>query len=75
MTEAAAFTVRRTMRISVTTMEEAPVLSQVERAEMTASVKSAEAEIAAGNFVKHDPVTFVENLMAVQAKVPGQEPA
>ena len=51
----------------VTTMEEAPILSGKERAEMIASLKAAEARIAAGEYVEHDPDTFVDRLMDVRA--------
>ena len=55
--------------VAVTTMEEAPILSEKERAEMIASLKAAEARIAAGQYVEHDPETFVERLMEVRAAV------
>ena len=51
----------------VTTMEEAPILSGKERAEMIASLKAAEARIAAGEYVEHDPDTFVDRLMDIRA--------
>ena len=58
---------RRTARVPVTTMEEVPILSEEERAEMLASLKAAEARIAAGECVEHDPDTFVDRLMKVRA--------
>ena len=48
-------------------MEEVPILSDEERADMIASLKAAEARIAAGQYVEHDPDTFVERLMAIRA--------
>jgi hypothetical protein len=57
---------RRTA-VAVTTMEEAPIFSEKERAEMIASLKAAEARIAAGQYVEHDPETFVDRLMAIRA--------
>ena len=38
----------RTTMMPVTTMEEVPILSDAERAQMLASLKEAEAQIAAG---------------------------
>jgi hypothetical protein len=58
---------RRTAMVAVTTMEEAPILSEKERADMIASLKAAEARIAAGQYVEHDPETFVDRLMEVRA--------
>jgi hypothetical protein len=58
---------RRTARVPVTTMEEVPILSEEERAEMLASLKAAEARLAAGQCVEHDPDTFVDRLMKVRA--------
>ena len=57
----------RTVMIPVTTMEEMPVLSEAERAELIASLQEAEAEIAAGHYTVHDPATFVERLMGIRA--------
>ena len=58
---------RRTARVPVTTMEEVPVLSEKECADMLATLKAAEARIAAGQYVEHDHDTFVERLMQVRA--------
>ena len=41
---------RKTRFVPVTTMDEVPVLSEAERAELLASLKEAQAEIAAGDF-------------------------
>ena len=57
----------RTTMMPVTTMEEVPILSDAERAEMFASLKEAEAQITAGEYVAHDPSTFVERLMEIRA--------
>lgn len=53
--------------VPVTTMEELPILSEEERAEMLASLKAAEARIAAGQCAEHDPGAFVDRLMKVRA--------
>jgi len=58
----------RTMMVPVMTMEEVPVLSEAERAELIASLKAAEAEIAAGEYTVHDPETFVARMMSVRAE-------
>jgi hypothetical protein len=48
-------------------MEELPILSEEERAEMLASLKAAEERIAAGQGVVHDPGSFVDRLMKLRA--------
>ena len=58
---------RRTAMAPVTTMEEVPILSEEERSDMIASLKEAEARIAAGQYVEHDPDTFVDRLMEIRA--------
>ena len=55
---------RRTTMMAVTTMEEVPVLSEAERAEILASLKKAEAEIAAGQSVQYDSATFRARFIA-----------
>ncbi len=55
----------RTAMMPVTTMEEVPILSEEERAELIASLKEAEAQIAAGEFTVFDPTTFQEWLLSV----------
>lgn len=57
----------RTTMVPVTTMEEMPLPTEAERAEMIATLKAAEADIAAGNFVAHDSPTFVEHMLAIRA--------
>jgi hypothetical protein len=51
----------------VTTMEEVPIPSDDERAEMLASLKAAEERVAAGEYVVHNPETFVDEMMAIRA--------
>ncbi len=58
---------RRTAMMPVTTMEEVPILDEEERAEMLASLKEAEARIAAGDYVVHDSSTFVDQMLAMRA--------
>jgi hypothetical protein len=58
---------RRTAMVPVTTMEEVPILSEKERADMIVSLEAAEARIAAGQYVEHDPDTFVNHLMEIRA--------
>jgi hypothetical protein len=53
--------------VPVTTMEEVPILSEEERADMIASLEAAEARIAAGRYVEHDPDKFVDRLMEIRA--------
>ena len=51
--------------IPVTTMEEVPILSESERDEMIASLKAAEARIAAGQFVTYDAQAFHDRFVGV----------
>ena len=46
---------------------EAPILSEENRAEMVASLKAAQARIASGEVVEHNPDTFVDQMMAGRA--------
>ena len=55
------------MMVPVMTMEEVPILSDAERDELIASLKEAEARIAAGEYTVHNPETFVDELMKVRA--------
>jgi hypothetical protein len=55
----------RTAMMPVTTLEEVPILDDEERAEMLASLKEAEARIAAGEYVEYDPATFKDHLLAI----------
>jgi len=56
---------RRTTMVPVTTMEELPVLSDKERAELGASLKEAEARIEAGQGVDYDAKTFKRRLLDI----------
>ena len=67
MSTTANHKMRRTTMMPVTTMEEVPVVSDTERDDMISSLKAAEARIAAGQYVEHDPDTFVERLMDIRA--------
>jgi hypothetical protein len=58
---------RRRAMFPVTTMDVAPILSEEERAEMLASLKAAEARIAAGQYVEHDRESFVKRMLDVRA--------
>jgi uncharacterized protein (DUF58 family) len=55
----------RSTLIPVTTMEEVPVLTEQERAEMLAALKEAETRIDAGAYVVYDPATYKDRLMAI----------
>jgi hypothetical protein len=48
-----------------TTMEETPVLTEEERAEMLASLRDAELRISAGQYAEYDPSTFKDRLLAI----------
>jgi hypothetical protein len=52
----------RTTMVPVTTMEEVPVLSDKERAELRTSLEEAEGRIKAGQGVDYDPETFKKRL-------------
>ena len=56
---------RRTTTVPVTTMEEIPVLSDKERAELTASLKEAQARVRAGKAIDYDPKTFKDQLVGI----------
>ena len=56
---------RRTTMVPVTTMEEIPVLSARERAELLTSLKAAEGRIKAGKGVDYDPKTFKDRLIGI----------
>jgi hypothetical protein len=56
---------RRTTMVPVTTMEEIPVLSEEERAQLTASLEEAEARIKAGRAIYYDPRTFKDRLIGI----------
>ena len=54
---------RRTTMVPVTTMEEVPVLSEEERAELVAELKAAEGRIKDGQGIAYDPKTFKKRLI------------
>jgi hypothetical protein len=56
---------RRTTMVPVTTMEEIPVLSERERAELLASLKQAEKRVKAGKAVDYDPKAFKRRLIEI----------
>jgi hypothetical protein len=56
---------RRTTSVPVTTMEEIPVLSEKERADLVASLKEAEARIKAGKAIDYDRKTFKKRLLDI----------
>lgn len=56
---------RRTTMVPVTTMEEIPVLSDKERAELTTSLKEAEVHVKAGKAIDYDPKTFKDRLIGI----------
>ena len=53
------------MSVPVTTMEEIPVLSETERADLVASLKEAEARIQAGEGIDYDPKNFKKCLVDI----------
>jgi hypothetical protein len=56
---------RRTTSVPVTTMEDIPVLSDKERADLLASLKDADARAKAGKAVDYDPKTFKKRLLDI----------
>ena len=56
---------RRTTMVPVTTMEEIPVLSDRERAELTTLLEEAEARVKAGKAVDYAPETFKDRLIGI----------
>jgi hypothetical protein len=48
-------------------VEEELLLSEEERTDMVVALKEAEARIAAGEYVEHDPDTLVDRLTEVRA--------
>jgi hypothetical protein len=53
--------------VPVMTMEEVPILFEEERAGMIVSLEAAEDRISVGQYVEHDPDTFVDGLMEIRA--------
>jgi hypothetical protein len=56
---------RETMIVPVVTMEEVPVLSEQERADLVGSLKQAEAEVAAGRARPFDRKEFRKRFLAI----------
>lgn len=56
---------RRTTLVPVTTMEEVPVLTAEERADLINSLEAAEARVEAGDFTEYDPETFKDRLLDI----------
>lgn len=56
---------RETMMVPVVTMEEVPVLSERERAELLASLKQAEADVAAGKAKPFNREEFKRRFLAI----------
>ena len=56
---------RRTTMVPVTTMEEIPVLSDQERAELLASLEEAEARVKNGEAIDYDPRIFKDRLLGI----------
>ena len=71
MPDSAARKDRRTTMVPVTTMEEVPILSSEERAELIAALQESEADIKAGRGKTYDSKTLTERLMRIYR---GEEP-
>jgi hypothetical protein len=56
---------RRTTMVPVTTMEEIPVLSETERADLLASLKRAEKRVKAGKGIDFDSKSFKRRLIDI----------
>jgi len=56
---------RRTTQVPVTTMEDVPVLSARERAELLTSLDRAQTRAKAGKAVDYDPNTFQNRLVGI----------
>ena len=56
---------RRTTSVPVTTMEDVPVLSEYERADLVASLNDAEARVKAGKAVDYDSKTVRKRLIGI----------
>jgi hypothetical protein len=65
MKRAALIAKRETMAVPVITMEEVPVLSEQERADLIASLKRAEADVAAGRAKPFDREEFKKRFLAI----------
>ena len=56
---------RETTAVPVLTMKEMPVLSEHERADLTASLKQAEADVASGRAKPFDREEFKKRFLAI----------
>jgi hypothetical protein len=56
---------RETMAVPVVTMEEVPVLNEQERADLVASLKQAEADVAAGRTKPFNREDFKKRFLAI----------
>lgn len=56
---------RRTTSVPITTMEDIPVLSERERADLTAALKEAEADIKAGKGTAYESNAFKKRLLDI----------
>jgi hypothetical protein len=56
---------RPTTMVPVTTMEELPVLSEQERAELLAALKEAETEVGSGQYTEYESETFKQRLLEI----------
>jgi hypothetical protein len=56
---------RETVAVPVVTVEEVPVLSERERADLVASLKRAEADVAAGKAKPFDREEFKKRFLAI----------
>jgi hypothetical protein len=61
---------RRTTQVPVTTMEDVPVLSAEERAELLTSLEQAQARAKAGKAVEYDPKAFKDQLIEAMRCIP-----
>jgi hypothetical protein len=56
---------RRTTSVPVTTMEEVPVLSDQERADLVVSLNEAEARVKAGESTNYESASFKKRLLDI----------
>jgi hypothetical protein len=56
---------RRTTSVPVTTMEDIPILTDAERADLLASLKEAEAQIKDGDCTDYDRKKFRDRFMRI----------
>jgi len=56
---------RRSTQVPVTTMEDVPVLSKKERAELLTSLEEAQARVKAGKAVEYDAKAFKDRLVGI----------